>query len=330
MRRLIALFACLLFAWSIQAAPSSPAGEERPDKGWFFYDDPVKAKEPEEVKLPPAISGQPRHEEPDDRCAKPETWTADCGFVDPGLDFEFQARQRDKLLERMALSKNDPKAVENFQRYMRWAIERSIEIANTWAYNVAQKPELDGTLNNPVSTFGIRLMTDVRKGEAQEIFKALKDEGAILVYFSRADCTFCHQMRDVLEWLEKDTGLKVWNAPLDGQCMPGYQDVCQPGAISVTAARILQVSIVPTIFLYIPENTWIRIATGVNTTEVMKARIVQFFTAYRKALLAGMESADGVTPPMDFSSEEPGSVGSSRVSRLPTEKEIEQLLKAGN
>jgi len=332
MRSILVLLASLAFAWSAYAAPDAskaPVDADRPDQGWFFYDDPAKAA-PEEPLIspvrPPAISETPDADK-DQKCARRDTWTVDCGFIDPGLDFTFQSLQRDKLLEHMALSKNDPKAVENFQRYMRWAMNRSIEIANTWTYNLVQKPELDGTLNNPVSTFGLRLMTEVRKGEAQEIFEALKNEGAILVYFSREDCAFCHQMRDVLNWLERDTGLVVWNAPLDGKCMPGYEDKCQPSAVSVTAAQILQVSIVPTIFLYVPENTWIRIATGVSTTDVMASRIVQFFTAYRKALLSGVSNADGATPTVDFST---GSFTEPTRPQLPTNQEIERLFKTGS
>jgi conjugal transfer pilus assembly protein TraF len=313
--------------------------KEDAERGWFFYerDESPEPREPiqeEEEPLRPQKEPEPTKEE---KCSKKETWTVDCGFVDPGKDFDFQAKQRDALLQAMSMSKNDPQAVENFQYYMKWLMERSIEVANLWQYNLAQNPELDANVKSPINSFGLRLMTEVRDDSEESILNALKKEGAFLVYFSRYDCAFCHAMTSMLDMLQDKTGLEIWNTALDEQCMPSFQERCRSGQKAVMTAQALQVSIVPTLFLYVPgakaeSDTWIRIATGVTDYSTMRGRIVSFFTAYRTALLKGVANGGPNRAPVDFSGIEPtgAAIGVSPAGttgpRLPTEEEIKKLL----
>jgi len=331
-----------LYAANAQSASSASKPEredpsrslrENAERGWFFYE---RNKESSKKEVPPEVPSEASKEpQPSKKelCSKKETWTADCGFVDPGKDFEFQAKQRDALLQAMSMSKNDPKAVENFQYYMKWLMERSIEVANLWQYNLVQNPELDATVKTPISTFGLKLMTEVRDDREESILEALKSEGAFLLYFSRYDCTFCHAMTSTLQSLESRTGLEIWNATLDGKCMPTYEKRCRAGDKAVAVAQALQVSIVPTLFLYVPGaksegDTWIRIATGVTDMNTMRGRVVSFFSAYRTALLKGVANGGPGRAPVDFSDNAPAGTAAgvpTSAPRLPTEEEIKKL-----
>ena len=311
------------------------AGSEKPERGWFFFDDPEKKtpEEPESDK--PLLPGNLPPPPKESRCAKKETWTADCGFVHPGTDFEFQALQRDKLMERMSLAYNDPKAVEDFQYYMRWVLERTAETTNLWWYNMVQNPDLDPSVTAPVSAFGLRLMTEVKRGHEKEVFNLVKSEGGFFVYFSRSDCEFCHQMRPVLHQLKNRTGLEIRNAALDTTCMPGFEAGCMTSPRTDAPAAALQVATVPAVFLYVKPNTWIRIATGVVDTESMVTRTVQFFGAYRSALLAGVDNGEGAKPSVSFSEVGPTGVGKGVAGLtpgakpvLPSESDIQEMLGA--
>lgn len=311
------------------------AGGQRPERGWFFFEDPPKeepeVEEPPLPQLPSQLPPPPKEK----RCTSKATWSADCGFVDPGQDFEFQALQRDRLMERMSLARNDPKAVEDFQYYMRWALERTAEATNLWWYNMVQNPELDPTVTSPISAFGLRLMTDVRQGKEREIFNLVKAEGGFFVYFSRSDCEFCHQMGPVLQGLSQRTGLEVRNAALDKTCMPGFEVGCMTSPATDAPAAALQVATVPAVFLYVKPNTWLRIATGAVDVESMTTRAVQFFAAYRSALLTGVENGEGGKPSVSFAGTElaGGSAGveglkPGKAVTLPTEEEIARMLGA--
>ena len=322
-----------------QAAPSTPSAPapakyKSPEDGWFFFKDPPKKEEPAPVettkpRLPSELPPAPKEE----KCTKKETWSVECGFVNPGTDFEFQSKERDQLMERMSLSKNDPKAVEAFQYYMRWVLERTSEVTNLWWYNMVQNPDLDPSVRAPVSAFGLRLMTDVQKGSDAEIFNLIKNEGGFFIYFSRTDCEFCHQMMGPIKNLASQTGLEVRNASLDGTCLPGLEQGCVYAPGSIKPAEALQVTTVPALFLFVKPNTWLRVATGVVDTDSMKIRTVQFFTAYRTALMNGVNNSEKGRPSVDFSGAAPSGTaqgikasGSGGSITPPSEEEINRLL----
>lgn len=333
------LLLILAFILGFVSGPASAAPQTQPriEKGWFYFDDPIKKEEVAEDKAPPdatPIRELPKELPPppkEQKCKKRETWVPECGFVNPGADFDFQAKQRDALMQRMSVANNDPKAVEDFQYYMRWVLERTSEVTNLWWYNMVQNPELDPTVKAPVSAFGLRLMTDVKNGKDNELFALVKQEGGAFVYFSRTDCEFCHHMKDTLMRVSRDTGVAVRNASLDSTCMPGFEEGCIAGEKAVSAAQALQVRTVPSLFLYVQPNTWLRVATGVSDVESIKARTSQFFAAYRNALLTNTENGFKGRASVNFGDTSPdgtakGVAGSGDTMQAPREEDIKSLL----
>jgi hypothetical protein len=321
------------YSQTVQKVDPASSLQQKAERGWFFYEDPVKLKEKKAPKAQPEQTTKSEPKPTEDECASSDTWTAKCGFVNPGTSFAFQAKQRDALMEQMVMSQNDPKAVEAFQFYMKWAMGRASEVANLWHYNMVQNPELDAQTTQPISTFGLKLMTDVKKGRADEIFSALQTEQAMLVYFTRSDCQFCHSMAPLVKSIATDTGLPVWNAALDETCLEGFESKCQAGEPVQKPAAALQVSIVPSLFLHVPPSTWIRLSTGVTDKESIMARTVSFFSAYRSALLKGINNGDGVKAAVDFSGESGVSgnahgVTPAKTPKVPTQAEIAKFLHA--
>jgi len=316
------------------SAKRDDLNEAKPEKGWFFNEE-EKKPEPEEEEPPqakPKMPTEPAKPPKEERCKKKDSWSADCGFVHPGQDFDFQAKQRDALLQQMAMSNNDPKAVEAFQYYMRFVLERTSEVTNLWWYNMVQNPDLDPNVTAPVSAFGLRLMTDVQKGHAKEIFDLIKEEGGMFVAFTRSDCVYCHQMVEPLKLLSTRTGLPIRNASLDDKCLPAFQEGCLTAPASTRPAEALQVTTVPSVFLYVKPNTWLRVATGVVDTDSMTTRATQFFSAYRNAMLKGVENGQNGRPSVDFNGidptgTKPGVTGSAngQVS-APNETDIARML----
>jgi hypothetical protein len=345
MLRLICLIlsCALLTLSSAYAAPEAPAvtdgapKKDSPERGWFYFEDPPVATEakpaPAPEAKPPEQAAKPEPKK--DKCVKKDTWEPDCGFVVPGDDFAFQSKQRDALLERMSVSKNDPKAVEAFQKYMRWVLERTAEVTNLWWYNMVQNPDLDPVVSSPVSAFGIKLMTEVQKNQEKEIFDLLTDEGAMYVFFSRSDCAFCHQMAGALSRLSEQTHIPVRNAALDEKCIPGFESGCMTAPDTLAPAQSLNVTTVPSVFLYVPSShTWLRIATGIVDQISMANRTSQFFMAYRTAMLKGVENGEGAKASVDFSGNGPNGatkVGTSTAKPvLPSEADLRKMLGAGN
>lgn len=329
------------FSYAPQQEPSSKKEAVAPtdlsrtkDRGWFYFDDPKKAEPVEEAqrqappqpkKVEQAKSEPPKEQK--DPCLEAKTWTPSCGFVHPGTDFEFQAKQRDGLLNAMVMSNNDPKQVEAFQYYMRWVIERASEVANIWRYNMVQNPDLDPSVKAPVSSFGLRLMTDIRKGNDKEVYELIKSEGGMLVVFTREDCIYCHQMAATWNDLQMDTGIPLSAASISGPCIKGLNYTeCLGESQSIEPAKALNVTVVPATFLYVKPNTWLRIGNGVVDSTSMATRTVQFFTAYRSALLKGVHNGQNGTPSVDFSETDPTGVGKGVAP--PTEESVNKFMKA--
>lgn len=317
--------ACSAVLWSGvavgQTQPAQP-GEElhqvKARQGWFWYLDPKKEekKEPEKVVPAPKVEvpvvvtpaqplivigkSKPSPEDKEKLCKDKGTWQADCGFIDPGDDFEFQAKQRDILLQTMSLRPDNPDAVENAQRYMKWVVGKASMAANMWYFNMVQKPDLDPTVKNPISEVGIALATRVGQAAQGEYFRLIKDEGGVLFFFSRDDCTYCHTQAPYTQRVARTMGLQLINVPLDGKCLEGFEgDNCGDN-IKPEQVAALDVKIVPSLFLFVPSATWIRLGTGVTTDTQILANTVNFFSAYRAAMLSGLDNSSGARPTVSF------------------------------
>ncbi len=346
-RQLLALFlaiaassALLSSALAQDAADATDANlKTNPEKGWFFYQHP-----PTVASRKPPAGGKAHAVEPppSPKCSSMSTWTASCGFIDPGTSFAFQAKERDALLKRMVMSHDDPAAVQAFQYYMKWVTDRAIDAANLWQYNLVQNPSLDPSVRMPFNALGLKLMTDVKDSTAASLYEALRSQKAFLVYFSRYDCEFCQAMDNILTYMSQDHGIEVWNTPIDGKCMPGFEKHCYTGRKAVLAAEALKVRIVPTVFLYVPggkpaQDLWMRLSTGLTDEQTLSGRVVSFFTAYRRALLEGVHNGVAGAPSVDFSAEPTSGIApgisvpngtdeQSPVVRVPTAGQVRKLL----
>lgn len=303
-------------------APTRPGTElyTKPARqGWFWYLDPkkeepkpapapvqVKPEEPPKpapgpvVVVPKSPPKELTEEEKEKQCKVMDTWKADCGFIDPGADFEFQAKQRDELLKMMSLTPDNPKAVEAAQQYMKWVVGKASMAANMWYFNMVQNPDLDPTVKNPISEVGIALATRVTQANQTEYFKLIKEEGGVLFFFSRNDCSYCHDQAPYAQRVAHTMGLQLINVPLDGVCLPGFKgDDCGDN-IKPEQVAILDVKIVPAMYLYVPSNTWIRLGTGVVADNQILANTVNFFSAYRAAMVQGLDNSSGARPSVSF------------------------------
>lgn len=316
------------------AKASGPANQVQgadPSRGWFFFEDPKK-EEPKEEDLPPALAAPatPNEAPPpkQDKCRSKQTWSPDCGFVDPGKDFEFHEKQREALFQQMVMDSNSPKAVEAVQYYMRWMLERVSQVSNMWQYNMLQNPELDPSARIPVSSLGLRLSSEAKSGTAREIFGLIKSEGGFFVYFSRADCSTCHDMAYLMERISKETGIPVKNAALDDKCVIQGAE-CLTSASVMPAAQALKISVVPTVFVYLRPNTWIRVSNGFTDAETLKSRTVQFFQGYRNAMLRNTANGSGAVPSVDFNIKEGPSAGSASGVKIdpPSENQLKDMFK---
>lgn len=271
--------------------------------GWFWghLDDDDEEKEP---KVKPPVLPEVKEKESEDRdCSDPEEWEPSCGFVDPKGSFSFQAKQRDELLNQAVMNPNNPKTVEGFQRYMRWAVDKAITMSHMWEWNKIQNQELNPLVHSPVSSFGLRAASRAEDGKRNAVMEEIKDQGGFLVWFTRSKCQFCHDMQPVMKQLGRRTGLTIYNAPLDNVCMEQFQESCDATGRPVEAAGHLGIEAVPDLWLHLPEDDlWFRVSSGVEAAQRISSRIEVFFGAIQRAAEKGLNAVgEGNSPAVDFS-----------------------------
>jgi len=277
----------------LEAGGASPPPELVPPGAegyWFYLNPPAPVPQPEPpVPLkPPATVGKA------DPCQQEATWTAQCGFVTPS-SFAMQSKERDALLQNMVMSPGDPASVLAVQQYTGWILHQSIYAARVWQYNKLQHPgSLDPAATAPISALGLRLALDVQGANRKTVWAAIREYGGFLVVFTKDDCDYCHAQDGPLQALASDTGLKLWNANLTGPCLKAFAKRCMDEKVSTMPARILHVSLVPTVFLYLPDNVWIRVSAGLTDTDSMESRIYNLFISW-KAAASGVAKQTGHT-----------------------------------
>jgi hypothetical protein len=139
-------------------------------------------------------------------------------------------------------------------------------------------------------------------------------------------------MSHIVQTIAQKTGLPIWDASLDNTCLTEFGSNCRTAADTLKPAEMLQVTTVPTLFLYIGPNTWIRLSTGVVDEGSIMSRMVDFFSAYRNAMLKGVKNGIDGRASVDFSDIAPtgtasGVQGSSDGKlKAPTDDDVARLL----
>lgn len=293
--RQLALIGLLLAAVALPAAGQdepAPApicqNDSKTECGWWWSLHPEPEPEPEERLPSPRPQPQAPEKKPAPKkvdCTDPGQWVAPCGFKDPKGSFDFQAKQRDALRQRMVMNPNDPKAVRGFQEYSNWMLNQAIAVSRMWRFNSTQDPSLNPAVDKPVSRFGLKLLEREKKKGTEAIYDLIREEDGFFVWFTRSDCPYCHDMLPLIMKLQEKTGIEVHNASLDEQCMsPFPSSHCLTGKDSRVPAAKLAVRTVPDLMIYLPkDNTWIRLATGVVTLSTIEIRIKLFVGAMQAA-----------------------------------------------
>jgi hypothetical protein len=267
------------------AADSLPTTDiQRAARGWWFYD-----------SIPKNNINSTMMTAIEKNCTSSKEWSIECGFIKP-TTYDFEQIEYKRLLQNYSMHPDDLNAVYQYQRFNYWAVNQAMLASYSWEFNLAQYPNLDSTITNPISQFGNLLVLNANKKAKSDFFKLLSGSG-ILVYFSRSDCSFCLSEADVVMTFSKFSGLPVWNASLDKKLLPGFTK-----GLTVPSTRmpamLLNVDIVPTLFLYLtPSNgnkggQWIRIATGITSQEMIEDRIINFVEAYYHALITGVSDSN--------------------------------------
>ena len=123
-------------------------------------------------------------------------------------------RQLDELKARAILEPTSENIV-NYIRFQREQLDRASTFADVWSRAIWQNPELDYTLERPVSTLAKQTWLTDRRQQREGSMAALTQRYGVF-YFYSSSCSACRTFSPVMRALSDSYGLEVLAVSMDG------------------------------------------------------------------------------------------------------------------
>ena len=118
-------------------------------------------------------------------------------------------------LKAKAILEPSPDNVIAYIRFQRTQLDRSSIFSDVWQRALWQGPELDYTLERPVSTLGKRQWTDARKGDRDRLMASLSQRYGLFYFFAQS-CGPCEVMSPIIKSVADTYRITVRAISTDG------------------------------------------------------------------------------------------------------------------
>lgn len=118
-------------------------------------------------------------------------------------------------LKARAILEPSPENVTAYVRFQRAQLDRASLFSDVWQRALWQDPELDYTLQRPVSTLGKRAWTDARAAERDTSLRALSQRYGLFYFFAQS-CAACEIMSPIVKSVADTYGITVRAISTDG------------------------------------------------------------------------------------------------------------------
>lgn len=234
---------------------------ERPDRGWFWYEQPIDPpKEP--IR---SIVDAPTKPAPTSTKTKP-------------MSAAWLRKMQPILLERAT----DNPTHENIaallfvQRVMLDKSQRFSEAAKQVVYS---EPMLDENNRVPFSGFGKNEFMGREFLSREKALKHLaKSVGGLFVFFD-SKCEYCRAQIKIINFMQETYGFNVKYISMDGKGLPGIKHWVRDNG----HARLLKLKIFPTTVFVSPPNNYLIVSQGMMAKDQLGERILS--AAMSKKLL---------------------------------------------
>lgn len=207
-------------------------------------------------------------------CDKPKLDPKKAKPAAPALSADEQLKQITRQLDELkakAVLEPSPENVMAYIRFQREQLDRATMFADVWQRALWQNPELDYTLQRPVSTLGKRAWVDARAADKAAIMRQLSRRYGVF-YFYAQSCAVCEIQAPILKSLADSNGLQVVAVSMDGgpnRVFPNYQvDTGQRARMGLTGRETPALVLFDTV-----ERRPIPIGTGLMAADEIVDRI---------------------------------------------------------
>ncbi|XKH11826.1 conjugal transfer protein TraF (plasmid) [Novosphingobium sp. BL-52-GroH] len=124
------------------------------------------------------------------------------------------ARQLDELKARAILEPSEENVIA-YVRFQREQLDRASTFSDTWQRALWQNPDIDYTLQRPVSTVAKRAWTDNRTADRGQVLAHLGQRYGMFYFFAQS-CGACEIFAPILRSVADSHGLAVMAVSMDG------------------------------------------------------------------------------------------------------------------
>ena len=179
--------------------------------GWHFYREEYKI---EESKLDPDVT----------RVAKQSYTMPEPEEEDDPLAWAEQARKKTEWLKARALRNPNEQNTLEYIKYQTEVTNKAEQFSNIWPHILRKYPELDFSVNNPVTQSGRHVFLDEKTKQDKQNIKHLSERFGLFFFF-KADCPYCHLQGPIVSNFAKSFNIAVMAISLDGQgVVEGFND----------------------------------------------------------------------------------------------------------
>lgn len=151
-------------------------------------------------------------------CDKPKAKPQDARSAGPQASADAQLKaighQLDELKARAILEPSEANVLA-YVRFQRQQLDRSSTFADVWQRALWQNPDVDYTLQRPVSTIGKRAWLDNRVAERQAAMQRIAQRYGVF-YFYAQSCAACEIQSPILKSISDSNHFSVVAVSMDG------------------------------------------------------------------------------------------------------------------
>lgn len=118
-------------------------------------------------------------------------------------------------LKARAILEPSPENVTAYIRFQRRQLDQASLFSDVWQRAIWQEPELDYTLQRPVSTLGKRAWQDTRKAERDGVMAHLSERYGLFYFFAQS-CGACEVMSPIVQSVAQTWHITVRAISTDG------------------------------------------------------------------------------------------------------------------
>jgi len=206
-------------------------------------------------------------------CAKPKLAEPEVATPPP----RSAATQLDAItaelreLKAKAILEPTPANVTAYIRFQREQLDRASLFSDVWQRAIWQDPDLDYTLQRPVSTLGKRQWQDSRSAERNSVMANLGQRYGLFYFFAQS-CTACEVMSPIVQSVATTWHIEVRAISTDGG--PSRQFPTYTVETNQRARMGLEPKVTPAVVLWDAEKSRaVPIGYGVMSADELQDRI---------------------------------------------------------